>query len=101
MHAGKGGLQQTLPAERVNARTDVGSPSSGCGDEMQTWRSEAPTEPLRTGPRLTHLIGLINMYALGSLGPCEACQIDVGCLVFWDSGGGESALLSSILIMKM
>ncbi len=39
--------------------------------------------PLHTGPRLTRLIGLMNMYArLGSLGPCEACQADIRCLVF-------------------
>lgn len=43
--------------------------------------------PLHTGPRLTRLIGLMNMYArLGSLGPCEACQADIRCLVFRDSG---------------
>lgn len=43
--------------------------------------------PLHTGPRLTRLIGLINMYArLGSPGPCEACQADIRCLVFRDSG---------------
>lgn len=54
--------------------------------------------PLHTGPRLTRLIGLINMYArLGSLGPCEACQTDIRCLVFRES----EAVLSSILIMKM
>lgn len=50
--------------------------------------------PLHTGLRLT----LINMYArLGSLGPCEACQTDIRCLVF----GESEAVLSSILIMKM
>lgn len=54
--------------------------------------------PLHTGLRLTRLIGLINMYVrLGSLGPCEACQTDIRCLVFRDS----EAVLSSILIMKM
>lgn len=93
--ASAGSWESAGRGARWEGRTaaDAGGSTRGRMSEEESAREPVdrpggPREaPLCTGRRLTRLIALMNMYVLASLRPCEACQIDIRCLVFWDSGG--------------